>query len=230
MAPELKIIKDPKVVFKKCSSISNSLESSTFPPKWWTKPTVPTTTRAHQSKLLLPILHTSAHSSVCSSHYCINCKYIQHSNVFKSSTYNKTFKIQNSMNCGSANLVYLITCSLCNIQYVGETGDTLRNRMNRHRSNIHLNQNTAIAIHFNSDQHNLAHLSVIPIELIINDGKMERLKREYYWQLRLGTIHPKGLNNYPIHNDWLTSNFNSTDSEMLNNLNALLDEDEYNSA
>jgi len=65
-------------------------------------------------------------------------------NQFKSTTNNKTFKLQNNFNCGSTNLVYGITCSLCNIQYVRETGDTIRIKMNRHISNIRLNQNTAV--------------------------------------------------------------------------------------
>jgi len=34
MAPELNIIKEPKIDFKRCSAIRNSLESSKFPPKW----------------------------------------------------------------------------------------------------------------------------------------------------------------------------------------------------
>jgi len=35
MAPELNIIKDPQIVFKRCMPISNSIGSSNFPPKWW---------------------------------------------------------------------------------------------------------------------------------------------------------------------------------------------------
>ena len=155
---------------------------------------------------------------------------MQRTDIFKSTTYNRTFKILNNVNCNSSNLIYLITCSLCDIQYVGETGDTLRNRMNRHRSNIRLNQNTAVAIHFNSEKHSLRHLSVIPIELIHHDGKIQRLNREYYWQLRIGTVFPKGLNNYPINNQTLTNSQHlntTTDFELLDNLEALLDENYY---
>jgi len=102
--------------------------------------------------------------------------------------------------------------------------------MNRHRSNIRLNQNTAVAIHFNTPNHNLSHLTVTPIELILNDGKIQRLNREYYWQLRLGTIYPKGLNNYPVEDDNITITHplnTSIDIENLNNLQALLNENQY---
>jgi GIY-YIG catalytic domain len=228
MAPELKIIKEPKIVFKRCSSISNSLESSQFPPKWWQINNVQTNDTnipLRKTKQILPIANLNYHSRACNTQRCLTCTHIQYTTQFSSTTNNKTFKIKTNCNCNSSNLIYLITCSLCNIQYVGETGDTLRTRMNRHRSNIRLNQNTAIAIHFNLPNHTLKHLTVIPIELIFNDGKIQRLNREYYWQLRLGTIYPKGLNNYPVPNDNSTSQFNTTlDEENLNNLQALLDE------
>jgi len=102
-----------------------------------------------------------------------------HTNQFKSTINNKTFKLLNNANCSLSNLVYVITCSLCNIQYVGKTGDTLRNRMNRHRCNIDINQNTAVAIHFKSNNHNLEYLAVTPVELIFYDGKIQRLNREF---------------------------------------------------
>jgi len=82
----------------------------------------------------------------------------------------------NNSKCSSTNLFYVIKCSLCNIKCVGKTGDTIRNRMNRHRSNIRLNQNTPVAIHFNSANHNLSNLTVTPIELIAY-LRMEKFKQ-----------------------------------------------------
>jgi len=103
--------------------------------------------------------------------------------------------------------------------------------MNRHRSHIRLNQNTAVGIHFNTASHNLSHLTVTPIKLIFNDGKIQRLNKEYYWQLRQGKIYPKGLNNYPVEDAkiglTITHPLNqSTDIGNLNNLQALLNENQ----
>ena len=95
----------------------------------------------------------------------------------------------------------------------------------------------AIAIHYNSLNHTINHLSVTPIEILTTNNIFNRRSREYYWQLRLGTIFPKGLNNYPVNicdsttsttftnNTTLetTSNAMTTDSERLETLCFLYD-------
>ena len=70
--------------------------------------------------------------------------------------------------------------------------------MNNHKSTIRTHKRTPIALHFNSLNHTINHLSVIPIESLTNNSIFNRRSREYYWQLRSGTIYPKGLNNYPV--------------------------------
>jgi len=40
------------------------------------------------------------------------------------------------MNCASTNLIYVITCAGCGHNYIGETGDVLRNRMTVHKQPI----------------------------------------------------------------------------------------------
>ena len=40
----------------------------------------------------------------------------------------------NSLNCHSPNVVYLLTCSNCKLQYVGETALKISERFNWHRS------------------------------------------------------------------------------------------------
>ena len=40
------------------------------------------------------------------------------------------------MNCTSTNLVYVITCAGCGQNYIGETGDVLRNRVTVHKQQI----------------------------------------------------------------------------------------------
>ena len=139
-------------------------------------------------------------ASTCGSNKCLTCKAIQSSDHFTSSTYNKIYPILENCNCNSQNLIYLITCSLCFKQYVGETGNQLRNRLNNHRSDIKNNKPTTIAIHFNLEGHSYNNLEIIPIEII--DPKLNSLEfrraRETHWQTTLGTIYPLGLNNYPI--------------------------------
>jgi hypothetical protein len=145
-------------------------------------------------------------SAPCRSNKCSTCNSISISSTFLSSSCNKLFPILKNCNCLSSNLIYLITCSLCAQQYVGETGNSLRDRLNNHRSNITSKKPTTISIHFNSPKHSFKNLQIIPIELL-PPGSLpaERKIREKYWQNILGTIHPLGLNNFPI--DPNTPNF-----------------------
>ena len=51
-------------------------------------------------------------------------------------TYNVIFANENMLDCSSTNIIYLITCTRCGIQYVGETANALHFRMNAHRQSI----------------------------------------------------------------------------------------------
>jgi len=99
-------------------------------------------------------------------------------------------------------VIYLITCRVCLIQYVGETGRNLASRLVNHRSDIKHAKNTAIAIHFNSHENSSDPrlLQAIAIEKITDKGNAfaKRKAREIYWQNTLGTQYPLGLNGYPL--------------------------------
>lgn len=205
MVPVLRSIKPPKIIFKKCTSISKCVESSNFPPKWWlardgsvTKRNNCPTDLSNPDINNIPRLNTIYRCKPCESSKCHTCDIITDSTIFKSTTYNKTFNIKTDCNCSTNDFIYLITCKFCNIQYVGESGQKLRDRMNNHKSTIRTYKRTPIALHFNSPNHNINHLSVTAIEVFTTNSIFNRRSREYYWQLRLGTIFPKGLNNYPV--------------------------------
>ena len=44
----------------------------------------------------------------------------------------KSFKIKESSNCSVKNVIYVIKCRGCGLEYIGETGDKLRNRVTVH--------------------------------------------------------------------------------------------------
>ena len=61
----------------------------------------------------------------------------------------KKHKIQQSLNCKSKNICYLINCKHCNQQYTGETKREFHLRLNSHTSDIKLNQrSTGMVRHF----------------------------------------------------------------------------------
>ena len=70
---------------------------------------------------------------------CFTCNDFVTSKIYYSNHSNKAYNVINhtgeDLDCKSTNLVYLLTCESCGIQYVGETSQPLHKRMNHHRSN-----------------------------------------------------------------------------------------------
>ena len=58
------------------------------------------------------------------------------SNIFESQITGRKYHIRSNITCNTKNLVYLISCKKCGLQYVGDTENTLHMRMKRHRSDI----------------------------------------------------------------------------------------------
>ena len=208
--PRLNTLFTPKIVFKKCNTINSFLVSTQFPPPRWSQLNIKPNTLAISTTINLPNTLTTSffYCTACNKRNCDTCKIIETRSNFKSTVHNKFFSLTENLNCGSDNIIYLITCTKCNIQYVGETGNPLRVRMNAHRYCIKSNKNTPIGIHFNSKNHNISNFKIMPIEKITNLNINDRRAREYYWQLALGTIFPTGLNSFPVENKHLFCNLN----------------------
>ena len=207
--PQLKDLLPPKIVFKKCSTINSVLVSTKFPPPRWSLKTVNLAIQTTSTIDEIPkSLVTNYFSMPCRKPTCKTCSIIITNSKFNSTVFNKMFALTEDLDCSSEDIIYLITCSKCNIQYVGETGNPLRVRMNAHRHCIRANRDTPIGVHFNSRGHNVSHLSVMPIEKLNTNCINDRRTKEYFWQLTLGTIFPKGLNNFPVEKKQLFVNLN----------------------
>ena len=104
------------------------------------------------------------------------------------------------MDCSSKNVIYLITCRQCGIQFVGKTSQTLRNRMNNHRNRLKQLGNFYIYNHFNSDGLSLDDISIMPIAAVFHPSEdtstigSKLLSHEEFWYKELGSIYPYGLN------------------------------------
>ena len=132
----------------------------------------------------------------CTSTTCVFCiKYSFDCNYFTSTSNGKKFKINDSLNCNSVNLIYLITCKRCKIQYVGETGMPLKNRINNHISNIKCKTQTTVATHYNLPDHSIHNVQVVGIDKIHKNREQTRKQKEKYWIEQLQTYTPLGLNN-----------------------------------
>ena len=120
-----------------------------------------------------------------------------------------------SVSCNCANVIYLITCQRCKLQYVGETAQLLRERIGKHASCMkHPEKDNTCRIlseHFNQGFCEGAKFSVHILEKLSGDGRIPsgrkkvlgpldpaitslRRKKEREWMLKLRTVYPYGLN------------------------------------
>ena len=122
----------------------------------------------------------------CKSTKCSLHQHITETNTFTSTTTNRTFHITDYIDCKSDWIIYLITCTSCQKQYIGKTETTLYTRLNNTRSEIR-NFNTTqskqlpYTTHFNSPGHSLDCLKVTAIEAIKKRTRPTILRRESFW-------------------------------------------------
>ena len=149
---------------------------------------------------LPPPLHSTTSTTPCRHPRCSTCStHLNCQPTVSSSRTRKTYHIRYSFTCTSSNLIYLITCTKCNKQYVGLTTQQLNVRINHHRTNIITKKHIHICQHFNQPDHSLSHLSVQPIDRPNSDQdtSQELQTLERYWIYTLRTKHPQGLNISP---------------------------------
>ena len=100
----------------------------------------------------------------------------------------------------SKNLICMIECQICKIQYVGQTKNKILQRINQHYSSIRNRLETLVARHMNSHMYTgnppiqIYILTLIHEEPDSDKASVERNKWENYWMARLHIYVPKGLN------------------------------------
>ena len=90
--------------------------------------------------------------------------------------------------------MYIISCSLCNQLYTGETYRTLQERCREHIDSINLKKNTPVSLHFNSPPHNLSHFSIAAVWRNSRGDSVHRKSMESFIIHLLGTTTPRGMN------------------------------------
>ena len=160
---------------------------------------------------------------------CGKCKFCElhlNSNIsFKSTVTNDSFSLGKSDNtiklaCNTKNVVYLLTCAKCSLQYVGMTTQTISNRFDGHRSAIKNKKvSTALCQHFRKDGHSFSDMKV---QIIYHFSKNDEDAREVllhvedFYMKKLATLLPFGLND---HITDLNINLSSYDFQLFNRVN-----------
>ena len=112
------------------------------------------------------------------------------------------------VNCHSPNVIYIITCDTCGLQYVGETVQKLNSRFTGHRAGIKNPKHGTckiLANHFNQGVCRDSKYSVQILEKLPGNVRTarnaldptqtsSRKEREKHWMMTLRTVHPYGLN------------------------------------
>ena len=131
---------------------------------------------------------------------CATCPYISDgltTHTFFST--NETRHIKSNLTCDTKNLIYMIQCNRCNLQYIGETKRRLKDRFNEHRRTINnpktKSKPTTVAQHFlSSPNHTAYDMQLIPIEKVFSNRDSIRKAREAFLISKGSTIDPEGLN------------------------------------
>ena len=144
---------------------------------------------------------------------CETCCIFNEENFAKSTVTGRKYDIKNrsqkDINCKSDNIIYLIECDYCHIQYVGETSQKMSERFSDHKSRIRKHdttkQDTLLIDHFNNGTCKGKTYNAKIIEIVDGnarkDGKIDpamttqRRKIEDKWMEKMHTIYPYGLNN-----------------------------------
>ena len=125
---------------------------------------------------------------------CLTCPYAQPSKTIKATATNFQHDIQGSVDCQTQNVVYVITCSKCKEQYVGQTERTLSMRFSEHRGYVYTKKlDKATGHHFNQAAHSLSDMRVSVLEKVHSKDPHMRETRESIYINKLNTFH-KGMN------------------------------------
>ena len=142
----------------------------------------------------------------CGTNRCVVCK--DHMKEGDTFTSHSTFHlIRGNITCSICrcrishllqsmwDCVYLISCRVCGIQYVGEARTTLKRNFHGHRSTVNTKKlDTPVGQHFYLLNRSITDMILQGIESLGTRPDTVHASREKMWMRRLRTIEPHGLN------------------------------------
>ena len=128
--------------------------------------------------------------------------------TFQSFKTGRTYFMKFDFQCTSSNVVYLISCKKCHLQYVGSTRTEFKVRFRNHKSAMRTNKKTCeVAIHYNSSPHVMQDFTFQCIDKVDPKTDLDRIEKilitkEAYWMAQLFCVFPNGLNKrFEIHSN-----------------------------
>ena len=156
--------------------------------------------RDHLVRASLPILNNTLGSEPCGKRNCQVCQFIVNTDTFSPITTDETFKINKGpLNCNSKKVVYLSDCKKCKNPYVGKAQTKFRMRLNNYKSanksfktKKRKTQKLFHGHYIQDDHEGKDDWQFTLIDQCTTNAELR--KREVYWQHRLKTFFPNGLN------------------------------------
>nr|XP_039251129.1 uncharacterized protein LOC120328667 [Styela clava] len=172
----LKVIfpKPPRLAYRKCPTLRDKLVRAKL------KPETPVKKNPGFFK--------------CGRKSCSTCQYSEERKIATNKQKTAEIRIRQKVTCNSENVIYLISCKKCGMQYIGETGRHLKYRITEHIRSIKTqNKDLVVGTHFSQPGHSLKYFSVIGIEKLFHDHIYRKNKESHYIHL-FGTHEPQGMN------------------------------------
>ena len=150
----------------------------------------------------LPKINGSGRCEPCGKKTCLVCDSISTATTFTTEACQETFKIQSGpLTCDSEKVLYLLKCKVCGeVPYVGKAKTKFRCRFNnyksKHRAFRKGNQKVPQKL-FHTHYYLDGHSRIEDWDFVIFDQcetHTQLKERETFWQNRLKTFYPIGLN------------------------------------
>ena len=138
-------------------------------------------------------------SSCCGKSRCETYFNIQETDNFQCFVAKVVYKIKHHFHWDSKYVIYLISCKVCGLQYVGLTVNRFRLRWNNYKcsqriaSEVGTPKQNYFHQHFLTENHH-GLLEDCEIKLIDKVDSSDPTKREFFWMRKLKTLAPLDLN------------------------------------
>ena len=120
--------------------------------------------------------------------------------TFQSYRTKQTSQVFHNLTCKSENLIYLLQCRICQLQYVGKSETPFNIRLSNLEKDAKLQASILSWKHFNNQNHNFQqHAEFTLIEQIKKQRTAEETRillkrRANFWVLKQKTLSQDGLN------------------------------------
>ena len=105
---------------------------------------------------------------------CVCCDYICECTEYKFKHSEKVFKIRSPFSCISSNVIYIIICSGCQEEYIGQTSRTLKERLGVYREAIRHPKYERLPVEKHLRECGKGKFNMFPILQVRKDDKLTR--------------------------------------------------------